>query len=259
MSKQLLRVGNSSPVPHINRSNAFWVGLFFFTAMVWGIMIYFTLVPWLMGTTLPVNSTIDISVITWVFVILSLISSALWFVMQAGFLLVGNKMARYQKKLISQVAYTVSRPLVSIIIPARNEEAVIRRTISSALAQSYTNIEVLVICHNCTDNTFLVASKIADKRVRAFDLRTEQAGKGIALDYAAENSLGKYLLVLDSDGILKEDFIDTALPLFDRPNVAAVQGKLLSSNRNYNLITKLLALEGDLFSIPFMTVKSLVG
>ena len=103
--------------------------------------------------------------------------------MQAGFLLVGNKMARYQKKLISEVAYTVSRPLVSIIIPARNEEAVIRRTISSALAQSYTNIEVLVICHNCTDNTFLIASKIGDKRVRAFDFRTEQAGKGIALDY----------------------------------------------------------------------------
>ena len=257
MSKQLLRVGNSSPVPHINRSNAFWVGLFFFTAVVWGVMIYFTLVPWLMGTTLPVNSTIDISILTWAFVILSLVSSALWFVMQAGFLIVGNRMTQYQKKLISQVTYTVSRPLVSIVIPARNEEVVIRRTISSALAQSYTNIEVLVICHNCTDNTFLVASKFADKRVRAFDLRTEQAGKGIALDYAAENSLGKYLLVLDSDGILKEDFIDTALPLFDRPNVAAVQGKLLSSNRNYNLITKLLALEGDLFSIPFMTIKSL--
>ena len=200
MSKQLLRVGNSSPVPHINRSNAFWVGLFFFTAVVWGVMIYFTLVPWLMGTTLPVSSTIDISILTWAFVILSLVSSALWFVMQAGFLIVGNRMTLYQKKLISQVTYTASRPLVSIVIPARNEEVVIRRTISSALTQSYTNIEVLVICHNCTDNTFLVASKFADKRVRALDLRTEQAGKGIALDYAAENSLGKYLLVLIQTG-----------------------------------------------------------
>jgi cellulose synthase/poly-beta-1,6-N-acetylglucosamine synthase-like glycosyltransferase len=260
MSKQLLKVngGHKSGPQRTNRRNAFWVGIFFLLASVWGLMIYFTIVPWALGYALPVNSKIDISLITWSFVIFSLASSSLWFFMQIGFILIGNKMTRNQQKLISMTKNSVYHPLVSIIIPARNEEAVIRRTISSALAQSYTNVEVLVICHNCTDNTYSVASKIADKRVRAFDFRTEQAGKGIALDYGANNSNGKYLLVLDSDGILKKDFIETALPLFDRPNVAAVQGKLLSSNRNYNTITKLLALEGDLFSIPFMTVKSLL-
>ncbi len=225
---------------------------------MWAVMIYYTVVPWLLGYTLPVNGSVDISVITWTLVIFSLVSSFLWFVMQLAFVMIGNRMAKYQKHAISRANYVGKRPLVSVVIPARNEQSVIKRTIGSALSQSYQNIEVLVICHNCSDNTYLKASEFNDNRVRAFDLKTELAGKGLALDFAAEQSKGKYLLVLDSDGILKPDFIDTALPLFDRSNVAAVQGKLLSSNRNYNLVTKLLALEGDLYSIPFMTVKSLI-
>jgi len=228
---------------------------------IWVMMIYYTLVPWLLGYTLPVNNGIDISILTWTLVIFSLISSGLWFIIQASFLVVGKKMIKYQENAIMNASYMKHiclRSLVSIVIPARNEEAVIKRTISSGLSQTYKNVEIVVVCHNCTDNTYLVASQFRDKRVRAFDFKTKQAGKGLALDYGMEQSRGDYILVLDSDGVLSEDFIDTALPLFDRANIAAVQGKLLSSNRNYNIVTKILALEGDLYSIPFMTVKSLI-
>jgi cellulose synthase/poly-beta-1,6-N-acetylglucosamine synthase-like glycosyltransferase len=91
-----------------------------------------------------------------------------------------------------------------------------------------------------------------------FDFETLQAGKGLALDFGVKQSTGEYLLVLDSDGLLDQEFIETALPLFNSPTIAAVQGKLLTSNRNYNIVTKMLALEADLYSIPFMTVKGLV-
>lgn len=228
--------------------------------IVWAGMIYYTIVPWLIGYTLPVNGDMDISALTWIFVSLSMVSTALWFFMQIGFLVIGDRMIRYQQRAIANSRANPGgpRPLVSIVIPARNEEAVIRRTISTCLAQTYRNIEVLAICHNCTDNTYAIASQSGDERVRAFDFKTKQAGKGLALDFAAEQANGQYILVLDSDGILSRDFIETALPLFDSPNIAAVQGKLLSSNRNYNIITKILALEIDLYSIPFMTVKSLI-
>lgn len=239
-------------------SNGFWVCLFYFMIIVWAAMIYYTVVPWLIGYTLPVNRNLDISLATWTFVGFSLISSGLWFFMQIGFLAMGDRMIKYQQRAIANSNIDKEKPLVSIVIPARNEEAVIRRTISKCLSSHYPHIEVLVICHNCTDNTYNVASQFSDKRVRAFDFRTKQAGKGLALDYAAEQARGKYILVLDSDGILSSDFIHTALPLFDRPDVAAVQGKLLTSNKNYNMITRLLALEIELYSIPFMTVKSLI-
>ena len=234
------------------------VSLFFIIAGLWGLLIFYTIVPRLFGQTLPTNSNIDISLLTWAFVSLSLLGSSLWIFVQIGYLLVGNRVIDNQRKVIDDKSHDWSKPIVSIIIPAHNEEAVIKRTILSCLSQLHKNTEVIVVCHNCTDNTYLVASQITDKRVRTFDYKTKEAGKGLALDFAVENSTGEYVTVLDSDGTLNDDFISTALPLFGIPDIAAVQGKLLPNNRYHNMITNLLSLEGDLYSIPYMTMKSLI-
>jgi cellulose synthase/poly-beta-1,6-N-acetylglucosamine synthase-like glycosyltransferase len=241
-------------------STKVWTSLFFLMAAIWGIMIYYTVVPWVLGYALPANKSIDVSVLTWVFVGLSLVSTIHWFFVQIGFMVIGNRAIDYQRRAIirSSLDWTRPKPLVSIIIPARNEEAVITRTVSSCLLQTYKNIEVLVICHNCTDRTYATLAQLTDDRVRAFDFKTKKAGKGLALDFAVENAQGDYVLVLDSDGTLNRDFVTTALPLFDSPNIAAVQGKLLPNNRHHNTITELLSLEGDLYSIPHMTMKSIL-
>ena len=51
-------------------------GLVFFCVMMamWAVMIYYTVVPWLLGYTLPVDGSVDISVLTWTLVIFSLVS-----------------------------------------------------------------------------------------------------------------------------------------------------------------------------------------
>lgn len=150
-----------------------------------------------------------------------------------------------------------TRELVSIIIPARDEENVIGNTILNCLRQSYTNIEVIVVCHNCSDKTYAQAKVVADSRVRPFELNTKEAGKGIALNYGVQRSTGKYLLILDGDGKLNDSFIEDALPLFAADNYAAVQGRFIPSNRNYDFVTRMLSLEGDLWSTPFMTFRSI--
>jgi cellulose synthase/poly-beta-1,6-N-acetylglucosamine synthase-like glycosyltransferase len=146
--------------------------------------------------------------------------------------------------------------LCSIIIAARNEDSVIGRTVNGCLEQTYKNIEVIVICHNCTDRTFQEA-QVNDPRVHAFDFRTKAAGKGIALNFGVENAKGKYLLVLDADGLLSRDFIEKAIPVFDYGYVA-VQGRYIPSNRDYSFITKLLGIEGDLWSTPYSTTRALL-
>ena len=200
-----------------------------------------------MGQTLPVNkNSIDISILTWLLVLISLTSSVVWFFAQIGYLLVGNRVVEHQKKAIMNSNANTAKPLVSIIIPAHNEEAVIKRTATSCLEQTYKNVEVLVICHNCTDGSFSSLETLNDKRVRAFDYKTKKSGKGIALDFGVQNSNGEYIVVLDSDGTLESDFVMTAISLFESENIAAVQGKLLPNNRHHNIITQLLSLEGNI-------------
>src|SRR5207245_10372030 len=126
-------------------------------------------------------------------------------------------------------------PLVSIIIPGRNEESVIGNTVNQCIQQTYKNIEILVICHNCTDKTFEHAH-VDDRRVKVFDFKTSQAGKGIALNFGVDYTNGQYICIIDSDGKLSRDFIANALPLFNE-GYAAVQGKITASNRGYNIIT----------------------
>ncbi len=251
-------VGKAIHRTFTNLSDKASVSLFYILAGLWGLLIYYTIVPRLFGQTLPSNSSIDISLLTWALVSLSLLGSSLWLFVQIGYLFVGNGVIHYQRNAINDKSRDWSKPIVSIIIPAHNEEAVIKRTISSCLSQTHKNTEVLVICHNCTDNTYLAASQITDKNVRVFDYKTKEAGKGLALDFGVENSRGEYVSVLDSDGTLNDDFISTALPLFGDTDIAAVQGKLLPNNRYHNIITNLLSLEGDLYSIPYMSMKSLM-
>jgi cellulose synthase/poly-beta-1,6-N-acetylglucosamine synthase-like glycosyltransferase len=148
-------------------------------------------------------------------------------------------------------------PLVSIIIPARDEENVIRQTVLNCLEQTYKNIQVIIVCHNCKDRTYEQAN-LAHKRVKALELKTIEAGKGIALNYGIDNSDGEYILILDSDGRLDKEFVGNSLPFF-KEGYAAVQGKIDASNRDYNLLSRLLALEGDLFSFPFMAVRSFLS
>jgi len=145
--------------------------------------------------------------------------------------------------------------LCSIIIPAHNEESVIKNTIFNCLLQTYTNIEIIPVCHNCKDSTFTRCKEMLDRRVRAFNLNTKESGKSIALNYGVKMSKGKYILILDADGRLGKNFIEDMLPMFVDKNYAAIQGKLASSNRSYNFLTRLLSLEVDLWSTPFITVR----
>lgn len=236
------------------QENKILVSIFFTISALWFIMIYYTIMPWILGIPLQMNSDIDLSFLTWFSVSLSLVSTLLWFIIQSAYLVVGKKIEREQAQIIRNKKYH-SFPLVSILIPAKNEESVIKRTIEGCLDQTYRNIEVIVLCHNCNDKTYLEAQS-DDKRVRPIELKTDESGKGIALNHGVKLSSGPYLLILDSDGILSPNFIENAMPLFSK-GIAAVQGKISSSNREYNMQTRMLSLEGDMFSTPFMAIRHL--
>jgi cellulose synthase/poly-beta-1,6-N-acetylglucosamine synthase-like glycosyltransferase len=233
-----------------------WVVLFSVVVALWALVLASTLYPWVQGIEILVNTEVDLTYITAPILAFNILYVVLTIFIYIAYLATAGKVQRHQIQMMKMPG-SKQEALCSIVIPARNEESVIRRTVVNCLQQTHKNLEVIVVCHNCTDETFEQA-KVDDSRVRVYELNTGEAGKGIALNYGVERSLGAYILVLDSDGLLTRDFIELALPLF-QADYAAIQGRYIPSNRNFNFITRMLSLEGDLWSTPFMSIRSFFG
>ncbi|MDR0495135.1 MAG: glycosyltransferase family 2 protein [Treponema sp.] len=97
-----------------------------------------------------------------------------------------------------------SGPVVSVLIPARNEEQNIEKCVNSLLDQDYQNYEILVIDDNSEDKTFEIVKKMAEAntRVRAFKgeaLPPDWYGKPFALNQLVSQSKGEILLFTDAD------------------------------------------------------------
>jgi glycosyltransferase involved in cell wall biosynthesis len=87
--------------------------------------------------------------------------------------------------------------LVSIVIPAYNAARYIRRSLQSALDQSWSNIEILVVDDGSTDSTAEIIKSYNDTRIR-YIYQTNQ-GQGAARNNGIENSRGQYVTLLDAD------------------------------------------------------------
>ena len=169
--------------------------------ILWFLMLVFTIMPYTIGISIPINNKINMSYITTPLVIISLVNSAVWLSVYIVFHLVVNRVIEYQKRLIvNNKINNKFTPMVSIIIPARNEGNVIKKTILNCLKQTYENIEIIIVCHNSKDNTYEEAKNVSDNRVKVFDYVTTEAGKGIALNYGIDNSKGEFICIIDSDG-----------------------------------------------------------
>ena len=80
-------------------------------------------------------------------------------------------------------------PLVSIVIPVYNGAEYMREAIDSALAQTYKNIEVIVVNDGSKDNTDEIARSYGEK-IRYF--KKENGGVSTALNLAIQNMQGEY-------------------------------------------------------------------
>ena len=111
-------------------------------------------------------------------------------------------------------------PMVSVVIPAFNEEASILKTIYS-LSKSETTYatEIIVVNNNSTDRTQQVLDRL---KVRS--LFQPKAGWGPARQMGLENARGKYVLSADADCIYPPRWIQKMTDAFRKDGVTCVHG-----------------------------------
>ena len=91
----------------------------------------------------------------------------------------------------------MSNDLVSVIIPAYNAEATILETVTSVLAQAYSNFELIIINDGSSDRTVDLLQNIVDSRIKIFSY--ENAGLSTARNRGVKRSQGEFISFLDAD------------------------------------------------------------
>lgn len=130
-----------------------------------------------------------------------------------------------------------SEPFITIMIPAHNEEVVIRQTLTFLLTQlHYHNYEILVMDDGSTDHTPEILHEFAEKYPRLRVIRIAQnQGKAHAFNIGIFFAKGEYILSNDADTIPEPDALTKYMQYFTSPqgiNYAAITANMDVYNRS---------------------------
>ncbi|MBU1563643.1 MAG: glycosyltransferase family 2 protein [Patescibacteria group bacterium] len=120
-------------------------------------------------------------------------------------------------------------PLVSINLLTWNGEKYIEDCLNSVFNQSYSNLKILIIDNNSTDKTIKYLKKIKDrsKNLKVI-FNKKNIGFSAGHNQGIEQSKGDFILCLNQDAVLGNNFIQNIVEVFNRDKkIASVQGKVL--------------------------------
>jgi teichuronic acid biosynthesis glycosyltransferase TuaG len=117
----------------------------------------------------------------------------------------------------------VKAPTVSIITPAYNAERYLAATVSTVLAQSFPDFELLIVDDGSTDGTPALARALAaqDERVHVISAHRNE-GQPAARNTAMRQARGRFFALLDSDDGWTKDYLAEQLSVFRQFNDVAV-------------------------------------
>ncbi len=143
-------------------------------------------------------------------------------------------------------------PLVSVIIPARNEEKVIAETVSCLFRLDYPadKIEVIIINDGSTDRTREILESINDSRLKVINIPLAESGQGKSrvLNIALERTSGEIIAVYDADNRPETASLKILVrELVTKKDIVAAIGKFRTINKDKNLLTRFINIESLTF------------
>jgi glycosyltransferase involved in cell wall biosynthesis len=113
----------------------------------------------------------------------------------------------------------MSNPLISVIIPSYNYARYLGQAIDSALAQTYSNVEVVVVDNSSSDNTLEVLESYGN-RIRWF----QQPNQGVSgsRNRAIKESCGELIAIMDADDVWLPEKLAGQAEMLKNPRVGMV-------------------------------------
>ena len=153
----------------------------------------------------------------------------------------------YEMRRFTKKPEIIDGPLVSVLIPMRNEEKNVKICLENLRNQLYKNYEILVLNDNSTDNTAIILEQIAkeDSRIKIFNgkpLPDDWYGKPYALHQLSSHAKGDILLFTDADTVHNPSSISWAVT-----NIQNLKVDMISGYIGQKFLTF-----GEIITVPLM-------
>ncbi len=125
------------------------------------------------------------------------------------------------------------RPYISVVIPLFNKEDYIKDTVSSVLAQTFIDFELIIINDGSTDQSLKIISEINDQRIRIIDQKNR--GVAAARNNGIKQSFCDYVAFLDADDLWERSYLMSCWNLIKKYPDAVILGHAISRENRKSL------------------------
>ena len=152
---------------------------------------------------------------------------------------------RHRRRALARWLLHHDRPLVTILVPGKNEGKNIYKLVTTLREQTYQNFEIIIVDDGSDDDTPLICHDLERAKYITKYLRCNvRGGKASAANFGARIATGKYIVHLDADSSLDRNAIENVLiPFYMDKRVKAVGGCVLVRNYKENICTSLQGYE----------------
>lgn len=102
--------------------------------------------------------------------------------------------------------------MVSVIVPIYNVEEYLEECLESIRNQTYANIEVILVNDGSTDGSREICESYCEKDIRFRLINQENQGQSVARNRGVKESVGQYIMFVDSDDVVNTDVLEVLLP-----------------------------------------------
>jgi len=128
--------------------------------------------------------------------------------------------------------------MITVAIPAYNEQNTIKGCILSILEQISTSDEIIVLLDGCTDRTSDIVKTIENKHVQVRLIQTERRGKASSLNIIHKLAKGKIIVQTDGDVWVEQNAIKELIKHFNDPKIGAVSARVIPIISKDNMFHK---------------------
>lgn len=124
----------------------------------------------------------------------------------------------------------MKRPLISVVMPVYNGERFIKLAIDSILAQTYSDLELIIIDDGSKDDSAAIVKSFKDSRIRYY--RQNNSGVAAARNKGLSKAKGEYVAMHDADDISLEDRLEKQVNFLETNKSVGLVGS------NYQIINE---------------------